>query len=94
MSCQQCGAPLVLRGSMSRGVYVCTSCTPSTEKSKVMKRYESEVRGWHRTWCAAIQARKAGRADPKLCDCGHDQQTPHTHQQIEQRERAAYGDAA
>jgi hypothetical protein len=95
MACKHCGGGLVLRGTMARGRYACQNCDPEpvTGGTKILQRYHAEVHGWHRSWCAALQHRGAGRTDPKLCDCGHDGKCPSTSQQIEQRERAAYGEA-
>lgn len=88
-----CGSPLGWKGSLSRGANVCPLCTSDGKRSLILVRYSTQVNSWHRDWCAAIVGRKAGKTDPKQCDCGHTQPTPHTEQQIEQRERATYGEA-
>lgn len=85
MACPTCGAPMVWRGSLARGGYACPGCDPVAGNSEIMKRYSAEVHGWHRPWCAALKRKPT---DPKACDCGHAQPSPHTHEQIEQRERA------
>lgn len=94
MSCSICGAALVLRGSMARGRYACPRCEPETDGSsdRLLQRYHAEVHAWHRSWCSALAHRGAGRTNPKACDCGHTEPCPYTSQQIEQRERAAYGE--
>ena len=92
MSCRNCGANLVWRGSLGRGSYVCPMCHQSPERTKILARYGDEVLAWHRSWCKAVRQGK-GKTDPKLCDCGHTEPCPYSEAQIEQRERAAYGEA-
>lgn len=93
MRCKTCNAPMQWDGSFSRGGMVCRGCAPA-KINKILKRYELDVHVWHRIWCDAMRNRpKSSPVLASQCDCGHMKPSPYSEAEIEQRERAAYGDA-
>lgn len=106
MTCKKCNGPTEWRGSLARGRLACSACDPDESElvwvpvhgrvSPTLARYYNSVDSWHRDWCRSrkmANARPGQHTDPQYCDCGHQQQTPYSPQEIEQRESAAYGRA-
>lgn len=105
MSCPTCNGPMVWQGTIPRGRMECPACKPAPEAettfvfphgqvSLVLARYYTEVASFHHKWCVSRlpgNSRPGIRSDPKLCDCGFDQVSPHSQADIEKREIHHYG---